>query len=227
VQQATNTDRDYVVVLHGLGRTRRSMRVLVRRLTDSGLRVVNIGYRSKSAPISALSSYVWNEIERRCTDRHDTVHFVTHSMGGIILRHGLKTHGLNTLGRSVMLSPPNQGSEIVDTLERFSIGRAFLGPAGRQLGTSPDSLPNQLGPVDFEVGIIIGDRGRNSIPPLPSSLFKGVNDGKVSVKRAAVQGMTDLLVLPYGHTFIMNSRSVAAQVLHFIRHGAFDRTFAG
>jgi triacylglycerol lipase len=227
VQKATPIDRDYVVLLHGLGRTQRSMVTLGRRLEGCGLSVVNIGYRSRSGPINELSAYVWEEIGRRCTDRDRRIHFVTHSLGGIILRHGLKTYGLNTLGRSVMLSPPNQGSEVIDILGRFSICRAILGPAGIQLGTTRHSLPNQLGPVDFELGVIIGDQSLSSIPPLPSSLFGGANDGKVSVARAGIPGMADLLVLPCGHTFIMNSLTVAAQVSHFMRHGVFERSSGG
>ena len=223
VEKTMPIDHDYVVLLHGLGRTQRSMNTLGRRLAGNGLRVVNIGYRSRSGPIDQLSSFVWEEIERRCADRDRRIHFVTHSLGGIVLRHGYKTLGLNTLGRSVMLSPPNQGSEAIDLLRRYAICRAILGPAGRQLGTSSDSLPNQLGPVDFELGVIIGDRSVCSIPPLPSFLFGGANDGKVSVARAGIPGMADLLVLHCGHTFIMNSPAVASQVSHFMTHGMFER----
>lgn len=117
-----------------------------------------------------------------------------------------------------MLSPPNKGSEVADTLRHTMFYRWATGPAGQQLGTDPDSLPNRLAPIDAEVGVI---SGRRSSDPWFSSLFRGENDGKVAVARARLDEMKDFLVVDAGHTFIMLRRDVMEQTYHFLCHGQF------
>ncbi|EDN65388.1 conserved hypothetical protein [Beggiatoa sp. PS] len=143
-------------------------------------------------------------------------------MGGIITRFYLKENKIKNLGRVVMLSPPNQGSELTDSLKNNVniLFRFFTGPAGQQLGTEPSSIPNQLGPVNFELGVITGNATLN---PLYSYLIPGEDDGKVSVERAKVKGMKDFLVVPHSHTFIMNSHEVREQIVYFLEYGQFRR----
>jgi len=117
-----------------------------------------------------------------------------------------------------VLAPPNKGSEIVDRLGNWRLFYLLNGPAGLQLGTEPDSLPNRLGSVNFEAGVIAGDKTAN---PLLSLLFPEANDGKVAVSRTHVDGMCDFIVLPYSHTFIMRRDQVIRQALHFIQQGRF------
>ena len=147
------------------------------------------------------------------------MHFVTHSFGGILLRYYLREKSLPNLGRVVMLSPPNGGSELADLLAKIPLVRRAAGPNRRRLGTDPGSLPAILGPVDFDLGVITGDRSLN---PLFSLLIPGPDDGFVGVERAKVRGMTDFLVVPRTHTFIVRSRQVIEQTLKFLRDGSFD-----
>ena len=162
------------------------------------------------------------QIKQAKLDSANQVHFVTHSMGGIITRFYLKDNKIKNLGRVVMLSPPNQGSELTDSLKNNVniFFRFFTGPAGQQLGTEPSSIPNQLGPVNFELGVITGNATLN---PLYSYLIPGEDDGKVSVERAKVKGMKDFLVVPHSHTFIMNSDEVREQIVYFLEYGQFRR----
>ncbi len=213
-------DGECVIVLHGLGRTPRSMQGVATALSDAGYHVDNPGYDSREHDIEWLASHTIARGLAWCAARHATkVHFVTHSLGGILVRQYLQEHRIDNLGRIVMLSPPNQGSEITDLLKHDYLYRLATGPAGQQLGTGPDGLPRRLRPIPGEIGIITGNF---SLDPWFSPLLPGEDDGKVSVASARLQEMRDFLVIDDGHTFIMRDQRVIAQILHFLRHGYFD-----
>lgn len=211
---------DTVLLLHGLARTRYSMAPIQRALEAAGHDVINHGYPSRRATVESLAEQVYQSIRPRLMELQDRrLHCVTHSMGGILLRQILSQHRLDKLGRVVMLAPPNQGSELVDKLGGLGLFRLVNGPAGRQLGTQVAALPARLPPVDFELGVIAGNR---SISPMLSRLLPKPNDGKVSVASTRVEGMRDFCVLPVTHTFMMRDRRVITEVLHFLMHGRFS-----
>ncbi len=208
-----------VVLLHGLARSASSMDEMEQALAEAGYATCNIAYPSTHHSIAELAEAHVLPAMQAC-GQADTVHVVTHSMGGIVVRY-LRAQGhLDAVGRVVMLSPPNQGSELVDAMGDLWLFGAVNGPAGFELGTDDASVPVQLGPVDFELGVITGDRSLN---PLYSHMIEGPDDGKVSVERAQVEGMRDFLVLPASHTFIMNKEETMRQSLYFLAHGHFDQ----
>ncbi|MDH3393256.1 MAG: alpha/beta hydrolase [Desulfobulbaceae bacterium] len=214
-------ETECVILLHGLARSENSLLKLERNLRKQGFNVVNIGYPSREKNIQRLSVETINLAIAECTKVNATkIHFVTHSMGGILVRYFLDVNKLPNLGRVVMLSPPNQGSEVVDKLKDFELFKWINGPAGQQLGTDKESLPNKISPPDYEVGVITGDR---TINPILSLIIPGEDDGKVSVKRAKLMGMKDFLVVHKAHPFIMNDENVINQVIYFIRNGIFEK----
>ena len=209
-----------VVLLHGLGRTNRSMDLLAAALDAADYAVCNIDYPSRDYPIDELvNNHVVPAIHACGFDVRGAVDFVTHSLGGIIVREISASSALPNIGRVVMLAPPNQGSEIVDLLGDNWLFEFINGPAGQQLGTEAESKPNSLGAAEFELGIITGN---SSINPLLSNIIPGEDDGTVAVQRAKVAGMEDFLILPVSHPFIMRDEVVIRQSLHFLAHGEFD-----
>jgi triacylglycerol lipase len=208
-----------VILLHGLCRTSASMSKMASALAAAGYCVENISYPSRSASIEKLSDLA---VDRALADPRmrscSQIHFVTHSMGGILVRSYFRRHDHGRLGRVVMLAPPNRGSEVVDKLGKWWLFRKLNGPAGGELGTDPDSTPNKLGPVDFELGVIAGDRSINWIN---SMMIKGRNDGKVSVEGTKVAGMKELLVVHVSHPFLMRNMGVIESTLRFLRYGDF------
>ena len=207
-----------VVLVHGLGRTPASMALLAARIEQAGYRVVNFGYPSRTEPIEELAARLGDELRRCCAGHEAEVHFVTHSMGGVLVRSYLAERPEPHRGRVVMLSPPNQGSEIVDAFSDSPRLQALLGPAGARLGTDSSGIAHELPPVSFDLGIITGNASLN---PIGSWLIPGPDDGKVGVRRAMVEGADDFLVVPSSHTFIMNDSGVADQTLRFLESGAF------
>ena len=211
------TDRaagDTVILLHGLGRTRWSMTVPRLRLASAGYRPVVITYPSRRLPIEELAAHVDSRIPRL---EQGSVHFLTHSLGGIVVRQLLRERGPRRLGRVVMLAPPNRGSQLAEKFLAIPLFGAATGPAGRQLGTSASSAPLRLGPVDFDLGVIAGNR-----PATPlHRLIPEESDGTVAVSETQVEGMKDFLVVRRGHTFIMNDPQVIDQAIHFFRQGCF------
>jgi len=217
---AHNGSAECVVLLHGLNRSWRTMDKLAESLQLDGFSTANVDYPSTEYPIEELAPMVVSEGLAQCRQTGATqVHFVTHSLGGILLRYAYEQAPIPDIGRVVMLGPPNQGSEVIDKTRDWPGVTVLTGIAGLQLGTDPAGIPAQLGPVDFELGVIAGTGTTN---PMMSAMLPDEDDGKVTVARTQVEGMDDFKVVTNSHFAMMKSKDVIADTARFLHTGSFD-----
>jgi len=213
-------DGECVVLLHGLARSSLSMERMSWFLEENGYAVANIDYPSRDHKIEALAEMAIEEGLVQCAEMNsvDEVHFVTHSLGGILVRYYFAENEYDSLGRVVMLAPPNQGSKAVDEMQEWPGFEWLNGPAGYQLGKGEDSIPLQLGAPTFEFAVVAGDA---SIDPVTSAVLDDPDDGRVSVADTRLDGMRDFRLVDASHAFIMQKSDVFELVRAFLANGSF------
>ena len=189
-------------------------------LETAGFATLNLGYESRSRPLEALAETIHPSIKRFAEQVEGPIHFVAHSMGGLLTRVYLARYRPSRLGRVVMLGPPNQGSEIADLLKNLKLYRAYFGPAGQQLTTARHQAQKARLPlVDYPVGVIAGNR---SVYPVASTfVLPRPNDGRVSVENTKLDGMADHLVIAASHPRLTRSPIAIRQTIAFLRDGRF------
>ncbi|MFK7863601.1 MAG: esterase/lipase family protein [Pseudohongiellaceae bacterium] len=215
--RAAIVPQECVVLLHGLARVSNSMGELEKKLSNSGYNAVNINYPSRKHSIDVLADDAVGRGILECGET-EAIHFVTHSLGGILVRYYIQHQTIEKLGRVVMLGPPNQGSEIVNGMLNVPGFKFFGGPTGIALGAGEGHIPADLGPVDFDLAVIAGS---TNINPLSLLFIPGENDSIVSVESTKVKGMNAHRVLPVTHTFMMRNNEVIDNVIHYLKTGVF------
>lgn len=209
--------REIVVVLHGMLRTHRHMRPLSRALEAAGYEVLNLSYPSRTRSMRELIERLYTTIAPKIADA-PKVHFVGYSMGGLLVRAYMHLYRPVQAGRVVQLAPPNGGSEVADYLKDWPLYRWLYGPAGQQLITDQESIRDMFGPVDYPLGILAGTR---CLDPFCAQLLKGAHDGKVTVERTKLAGMTSHKTIPATHTFFPTHRQVIMDTLQFLQSERF------
>ncbi len=219
----SSKEGDVVVLLHGIGHSLWNMALMEKRLRREGYKTVNLSYPSRKHNIEALSVWLNDRLQSEdvwsCSGR---VHFVTHSMGGLVTQHYLDTNKegfpSGKLGRVVMLGPPHRGSEVADFLHKVPLYRWVFGPAGQELTTSVRAKV-KITPW-YELGVIAGTK--NWMYPLGVLTMKGVNDGCVSVESTKIDGMKEHITLPLLHGFMGWNKTAQSQTANFLKTGGFN-----
>jgi pimeloyl-ACP methyl ester carboxylesterase len=218
--QNQHVSAEQVVLLHGLGRSSTAMFLLQKRIRDAGFETHSIEYASLQEPPEVILEKVSEQIKLCCKDDSRPVHFVAHSLGGLIVRAYLDQKPLENLGRVVLLGTPNQGSELVDIYGDSWLFK-IIGPTARLIGTDDNSFPNQIGPPYYPLGIIAGT---SSFNPITDDHLPGPDDGLVSVQSAKVDGMTDFLLVDTSHSMMRYKEAVANETIHFLKKGRFSQS---
>jgi hypothetical protein len=210
-----------VILLHGISRTSSSLRRMQTAIEAAGFATLNLGYASRRKSLEALAEDIHPAISRFAHGIEGSIHFVGHSMGGLLARVYIAKYRPERLGRVVMLGTPNGGSEIADRLKNFFAYRAYFGPAGQQLVTQRNPATHAILPrIDYPVGIIAGNR---SVYPIASALLlPRPNDGRVSVKNTELDGMTDHIVIGASHPWMVRNRLAIEQTIAFLWDGRFN-----
>jgi len=212
---------DGVILLHGISRTSGSLRRMQTALEASGFATLNLDYPSRRKALAPLADDLHAAIEGFAHGIGGSIHFVGHSMGGLLARVYIAKYRPARLGRVVMLGTPNGGSEIADRLKNCFAYRAYFGPAGQQLVTQRNAATDAILPrIDYPVGVIAGNR---SVYPIASAwLLPRPNDGRVSVENTRLDGMTDHIVVRASHPLMVRNRLAIEQTVAFLRDGRFN-----
>jgi pimeloyl-ACP methyl ester carboxylesterase len=209
-----------VVLLHGIARSARSFRKMQGALEAAGFATLNIDYRSRAKSLDALVVDIHPAIAAFAARLDGPIHFVAHSMGGLLTRAYVAKYPPTRLGRVLLLGPPNNGSEIADRFGRLVLYRMFFGPAGQQLTTTPDAVTRALLPAPtYPLGVIAGNR---SVYPIASRFLPSPNDGRVSVESAKLNGMADHIVIPTAYPLLVRDARAIAQTIRFLQRGRFN-----
>lgn len=214
-----SNQQDIVILLHGLWRDEAAMRPVERFLSSQGYQILNLGYPSTDYPIETLvNDYLKPAIDALPKQPNQKLHFVTHSMGGILVRYYLKHNEPDNIGRVVMLAPPNQGTELAGLFADSDWIDVKRGPAAEQLSAGQQSWVNQLGPINFELGVIAGNHNSNW---LTDWILPGEDDGVVSVESTKIDNMKDFITVPVKHFRLRANEVALNQTAHFLKFGRF------
>ena len=222
--KAKNQSDRLCLMVHGHIRAKESFNTMAAAMREDGYDAYAINYPSARATVDDLLEQM-RTLMADFWHAYSHIDIVTHSMGGLLMRAAITDKEWDSIGRFVMLGPPNQGAFMADQLSGHSLSRGLYrliyGPSGQALITGPDGLAAKAGIPGCEFGIIAGGRGaeRGYSPLIP-----GDNDGVVEVTSTKLDGMTDHLVLPVLHTTMMADDEVIRQTKYFLAHGRFERT---
>ena len=204
-----------VVLLHGLWMPGIVMKALAARLKARGYRLHLFGYASRQRPLEAHADRLVRFVREVAGD--SPIRLVGHSFGGLVTLAALGRADAPAVSGVVLLGTPVLGCMAGRRLAIAAPGRWMLGES-RPLWEE-GCVARWDGRVPL--GVIAGNRPSLGLGRLLGRL-PGANDGVVRVEETTVEGMTERVVLPVGHTELIFSARVEAQTAHFLAHGHFN-----
>lgn len=206
-----------VILLHGLGRSDKSMWRLKQHFEKAGYYTITMNYPSLRASVQENAEYLHQVLQS--LEGIEKVHLIGFSMGGIVLRQCLATHPEPRLGRVVFIGSPNQGAELATLLKDWWAFKTFGGPGALDLATAPHGVASRLPAPAVEFGIIAGSRG---VDGGYNPLIPGDDDGTVSVDSTRLPGATDTYVVRGLHQMLLHTPAVFAAAQSFLELGRFQ-----
>lgn len=211
---------EHVVLLHGIGETPWQMALIESALKTAGFGVTNLRYPSTEAGTAELADRFVRPLFDRFADA-PKLHFVTHSLGGIMMRYLLQDVVPANLGRVVMLAPGHHGSQILELYRRTRLFKEVYGPAGQEIGMGDHCFSCFLDDrADYELGIIAGTVSGD---PLANLVLPWPHDGRLSVETTRLDGMADHTLVPATHDHLTYHPLAIFQTLQFLKSGRFFR----
>lgn len=210
-----------VYLVHGYGSSPVFMKSIERFLEKNGKDVVNFGYPSMTRELTACGDSLYARVKR---DTTDTVSFVTHSMGALVVRSITgkmeADSAFPVVDRIVMVAPTNKGAELADFFSKGKVWRYVLGPNLQHLTTDSASLAHRLPvPKKYEIGIIVGIKGNlKGYNPF----IKGDNDGYLTPESARLGTEKETCYVTAEHSMIIHNKKVLKLILRFLESGEFE-----
>ena len=209
-------NKEKIVLVHGYGRSPSAMWRMSEFFEKAGYQVYNIGYRSITQDIDGIKDEFYSKVDKYLSTTNQKVHFIGHSMGGLLIRSYLGERKVHNMGNVVIMGSPNKGTPVVDKLKEkwyFPLG----GPAIKSLSAKGSSFLRSLKRPYYKLGVIAGIITR----PKNKDLIPGKDDGLVPFESTKVEGMKDMIVLPVSHYMMRYDQLVFNQVLYFIKNSEF------
>ena len=210
------TNGEAVILIHGFGRSNSAMSSLSDQIEEAGYEVHRVGYSSLTQDIDGIRDEVSEKILDLSLDGAKRVHFVGHSLGGLLIRDHLGRHDHHNLGYVVNLGSPSRGTPVVDQLrDEWWFGLA--GPAVLALSARGSPFLDGLPSPHYALGIIAGNVGREG----EGDVIPGVDDGVVPLASTPVKGMKEYLVIPSSHYRLRRHPQAVGAILQFLKSGSF------
>ena len=207
----SSTQRPVVILVHGLWFGAWSLGLLARRLRRAGFATRRFRYRTTRA---TLADHARALRRFSAAAGEPPVHYVAHSLGGLVTLQLLAAGDAPPAGQVVLLGSPLAGSEVARKTARIPGGGHLLGAAQASLATGRSRIAAGLrvgmiaGSRSFGLGWLVGGAG-------------GPGDGTVAIAETRVEGLSEHLVLPVTHTGMLVSRQVAERAIRFLQTGSF------
>lgn len=218
VSEVEMETKEKVILIHGFARNNMSMWKLASSIEKAGYEVERVGYKSLRKNIDEIKKIVFKQFDKNIDSKYEKVHFVGHSLGGLLIRSYLGNHNVKNLGNVVLIGSPSHGTEAVDYYKDKKWFK-LTGPIAVELGTNGSKFLESLTQPYYNLGVIAG----NKEIKLFEHVLKGQDDGLVRVESTKIKGMSDFIIIKANHAGMRFNKNVAHQTISFLKNGKFKK----